>query len=67
MSDKGHVVDGLRNNFVAREKLLAESTAICLAVRRRDNAKRVGQRSERLVATVSRPHEEGDALLSYAE
>ena len=67
VSDEGHVVDGLRNNFVAREKLLAESTAICLAVRRRDNAKRVGQRSERLVATVSRPHEDGDALLSYTE
>ena len=67
MSDEGQVVDGLRNNFVAREKWLAESTAICLVVRRRDNAKRVGQRSERFVATVSRPHEDGEALLSYTE
>ena len=60
-----HVVNAIKTNFSLREDLIAESSAICLAARRRDNAKRVGQRSDRLAATVSRAQDAGDALLPY--
>ena len=49
-----HLVNGLRENFVARQKLVATNTGMVVAIRRRDNVAHIDLVQDSVPTVVSR-------------
>ena len=63
-SEFWNLINGLRQNFVTREKLVATNTAITTAIRRRDNCYRIDLPVAQVPTVVSRSIEkDGDKVI----